>query len=312
MFYISEIFMGSDLRLMREDTHHGVGDVSSLHPIYKYDFIQNFLDQSSKIKSMPSEIILFPEFSDVFNEVDELAKCVFFPLLTIRLSGNPEIGDKKFHIVSIWDNGSHKKNYFNNYRPDVFWIKFDYINGKYSYNAPIDFPSIQYLKGSYEIAKNHFEKNIDFYLTSKSYIDFSETQDNRMGGIEIRKEFPDMNEFDSEYYFGRVISYLLTKERYKRFKVLNSKMTFSMRNYKGQTEEYVKENFNSFGNTDFLRFLEMPEHLKYVLEPNWGRFEDQVFIAAVDSGDFIISDSTLINLFYDKKLKQVVQQFEWD
>lgn len=260
---------------------------------------------------MEAEVRFFPSIDDIFDKPHELIKYVFLPLFSIRITDNQEISDKRFHAISIWDNGNYKKSYFNDYRQSIYWIKFDYDGDKYSYNAPIDFPSIEYLKDAYQFAEAHFYNNINFYLQPKSSKEYSLDEDGRKGGVEIRKKHPGMNVFDSEYYFQRIISYLLTKERWKKYKALNSKMTYDLYTFK-HPEEYLRENFNSIGKNDLGSLLNMPDSLKEKYKPSWGEYEDQIFLCHMDVGDFIFSDATLITLFYDKKQNQIVQQFEWD
>jgi hypothetical protein len=261
---------------------------------------------------MKTQIIFFPKFDDVFTETDELARYVFLPLISITITDNPELSGKKFHVVSLWDTGNYEESYFNDYRQEIHWMRFDHIDNKYSYPAPVNFPSIGFLKTAYKIAERHFNDNIDFYLRPKEWTEFNELRDRKNGGAKIREQLPDMPVFDSEYYFGRIISYLLTKERIKKYLALNSKLTYAYYGDEGKTKEEVRENFNREGKKDLVSFIQKPEELKERFSPEWGQYEDQEFICHIDVGDFIHSDATMITLFYDKKQKQAIQLFSWD
>lgn len=259
------------------------------------------------------ELIPYPKFEDVFVEsTDPNAKYVFQPLVTIKLKNHKKNKNKTFHIISIWDTGDYKKEYFGDFRTDVNEISFNIIGDKLEYKDKINFPKIEFLEEAYNIIVKDFEEQKDYYLSNLEYKLKSEKI--KRGRELILSKIPEFGSFESGYYFERITSILLSKYRYEKYGVVNPKFDdnsyyiYKVTNGKYSEENLKNINYNEVGKTDFIdNLLGKPEFIQNDESP-----ADSQFIGQLDEGDYISSSSTNTFLFYDEGNQKQIQIFQWD
>lgn len=266
----------------------------------------------SEEKSYSVDLIPYPEFEDVFTEeTDPKAKFVFLPLVTIKIRNHEQFNDKTFHLISLWDTGDYETEYFGDYRIDVNEIVFDLVGDKLGYKDKIDFPKIEFLEEAYTIISEDFEIQKEYYLSNLNYKGYKSKIER--GGNLILDRIPEFGKFESEYYFERVTSVLLSKYRFKNYGVINSCFddnSFFKYKFKGDysDEELEKIDFNKIGKIDFVdNLLLRPEFIQNDEFPS-----GTIFIGQTDEGDFISSSATNTFLFYNNEKEQQIQIFQWD
>jgi hypothetical protein len=259
------------------------------------------------------EIIPYPSFEDVFvKETNRLAKFVFLPLASIKIKNDETIGNRTLHLISIWDTGDYKKEYFGSYRTDVNEISFEIVGEKLNYKDPIQFPCIENLEKAYNIILEDFETQKDNYLNDLSY----DTQSSKMerGGKLILEQIPNFGNFEAKFYFERITSALLSNYRFQKYGVVNSLFNDNSV-YAHQISEgkYSSQNlkdfdFNQIGKVNLIdNLLLKPDFIQSDETP-----ENSVFIGQVYEWHYISSSSTNTYLFLDLKNNKQIQIFQWD
>lgn len=259
------------------------------------------------------ELIPYPNFEDVFvSEIDPKAKYVFLPLITIKVSNHSVIGTKTFHLISIWDTGNYKKEYFGNFRTDVNAISFNIVGDKLEYKDEIKFPKIEFLEEAYKIIVEDFKTQRDYYLENLEY----ESQSAKMDrGVKlILDKLPEFGDFESGYYFERITSALLSKYRFEKYGAVNSLFNDNaiyideITNGKYSEEQLKTMDFNKIGKINLVdNLLEQPE-----FEQNEEFPEKSLFIGQINEWHYISASSTNTYLFFDKTNNKEMQIFQWD
>ncbi len=260
-----------------------------------------------------AEIIPYPSFEDVFvQETNRLAKFVFLPLASIKIKNDEILGNRTLHLISIWDTGDYKKEYFGNYRTDVNKISFDLVDEKLKYGDPILFPCIENLEKAYNIILEDFETQKDNYLNDLEY-DTKSSKMNR-GKKLILEQISDFGDFEAEYYFERITSALLSKYRFQKFGVVNSLFddnsyyAFEISEGKYDDQNLKNFDFNQIGKINLIdNLLSKPDFIQSEEFP-----ENTVFIGQVDEWHYNSASSTINYLFLDIKNNKQVQIFQWD
>jgi hypothetical protein len=260
-----------------------------------------------------TEIVSFPDLKNVFDVYSGREKYVFLPLASVSFHDHRVLGNRSFHFISIWDTGSYKDDFFNDFRRESRIIKFKIVNNKYLYPVDPKFPSVEHLAQAYDIIEKNFNENLDYYLTPKSHVKFSiEDKTLRKGGELIDNSIGGFDRGDSGYYFKRITKYLYTKKKFELFGKINSSFTYP-ETFIGTTitrEEVISE-FHSYGKTkdeivnnlvDKPAWLQKPEEIIKEL--------DLIFIGSIDEYSFT-DGSAEIYLFWDKDHDEVYQFFQW-
>lgn len=271
------------------------------------------IDENNSINlNYEVELVPYPSYETVFdNRTNPLAKFVFLPLVSIKIKNHPLYQNNVFHVISIWDTGDYKKEYFGKYRTDVNQIHFDIIGDKLYYNDPINFPEINNLEKAYSIIMEDFELMKNKYLDDLNY-DNKTIKMNR-GKDLILSQIPNFGEFEAQHYFRRITSSQLAKYRYDKYGIVNPLFSendyyVSKWNTKNKEEKNDETNFNKKGlkklvenlmsNPRWVQSFEKPKHFK--------------FIGQVDVGDYIDFESTNIYLFVNKEINKQIMIFQWD
>ncbi|WP_172916141.1 hypothetical protein [Capnocytophaga canimorsus] len=247
------------------------------------EFINEFLNRREKEYQI--ELLPYPKFNNVFvPETNPLAKYCFLPLITIKIKNHNEIGDKVFHIISIWDTGDYNECHFGDYRIDVDEVQFDIVEEKLAYKDEIIFPNIQYLEEAYNIISQEFENNLQVYLNLKN-----EDRDVQMEkGINlILNKIPNFGNSEATFYFEMILSHLLGKYRYEKYRILNSNIS----------NMYDEKDFNEKGKTSFVdNLLLRPIFVQGDQTP-----PNSIFIGQIYENDYNYFNSSDVFLFFDKE-----------
>lgn len=258
-------------------------------------------------------IIPFPKFENVFNIFSGKEMQVFLPLVSIEFKNHNIFDNRIFHFISIWDNGSYNREFFNDYRKESRIIRFKLIKNKYLYPIEPIFPFIENLQTAYNITEKNFNDNLDYYLTPKSYTKFNYEDEVLNKGAElINNSISEFDKSDANYYFTRITKYLYAKKKYELFNNINSSFTYP-ETLIGltKTKEQVISEFHNYGKTkneiinnllDKPDWLQKPEEILDNL--------NLIFIGSIDEYTFT-EGSAEIYLFWDKENDYVYQFLQW-
>ncbi|WP_289659836.1 hypothetical protein [Flavobacterium panacagri] len=259
------------------------------------------------------KVVAFPDFDQTFNLINEREKFIFLPLASIQFNNHSEFENRHFHFISIWDTGTYENDFFNEFRKDIRCIKFKLEDQRYSYLGKPNFPFVDLLPNAYDLIENHFKEHLDYYLTPKSFREFSDENGffNKARQI-IISQLNGFDKSDAGYYFERIVQYLYVKKKYELFNKINSDFSYSeLFIGRTTTKEEVIASFVDEGKSDH-------EIINNLLEkPNWLQkpediFRDLnlIFIGSVSESDFT-NGSSEIFLFWDKENDEVYQLFQW-
>lgn len=244
---------------------------------------------SKEEKKYTTQITLFPDFEEVFIEgTDPLVKYCFLPFATLKITNHEEIGDKVFHFVSAWDTGDYEECQLGENYIDAGHFEFDMVNDKLTYKDEVKFPHIAYLKQAYEIIEKDFENNQSYYLEDVEHSKLEEKI--KRGSALILEKIPNFDPNYAEYYYKWIISYLVGKWRYKKYGVLNGKLTNSSE----------IENFNTSGRSED-DFIENILLLHDYIEAG------DLFIGNLYEAYYNTHATADINIFYDKEREKQIQ-----
>jgi len=249
------------------------------------------LTMDKELQLIENGIIPFPEISDVFIDDYENNQLCFLPLCSIDVSKIDPSKSGVFHFLNIWDSGDYNSKYFDIYR-NQYWIRFSVKDNKYEFNGSYSsFPKFKSLKKWRTEVLKDFEENREEYLKPKT---FSEYMDSG-----YKKKEEKRNTKGSEYslYYKMTLSYLITKENFKRTGKLIQSLYFT------NAFGYEERNFiDQIGGIARMPRYEMPvnklgQTLNYIGKVTGWYYNEH----GVDS----------IHLFYDREKKDAVQVFRF-
>ena len=234
----------------------------------------------------------FPEINDVFKTEKENLDLVFFPLCSINLKKVIPNRDEWIHFVDVWNNGEVDEAFFHEYRTrDI--IRFQLENSKYKYlGGEKNFPKYEFLKNWKKEAADEFENNRLAYLKVIDSADFQKSD------RKLKEDKRYQNEPDYSFYIDRVITYLVTKERFKK----NGKL-IALKSY---PKEYKVKQRNPItqigGKPNWLQRDQTP------IDENGYPF---TFIGEVTGFHYMKNGSGGIFLFLNEKSNEVVQVIQF-
>ena len=142
---------------------------------------------------------LFPKLEDVFVEVTDAHRVVFFPLLTIDLSSIKK-GEGELHFISYFRDG--EDDIISDVNFSYNFMRFKMVGNKYQFDG--DFNKIHLFEKSkewYKEAKEIYQEHREKYLSNSNFI---KEEDKR------RKEI----DFEYYYYIQGVLNYWVTRDKY--------------------------------------------------------------------------------------------------
>ena len=235
-------------------------------------------------------IKLFPNIDEVFENITEYHKAIFFPLLTVDLN---EIGkgNGKVHFITVYGNGDPEVEILGNEFGYNF-IKFKIVGDKYKFDG--DFNQIPQSENSikwYNEAEQIYAEHKEKYFTKT---EFSKLEDERRKKID----------FDYYFYIKGVINYWLTRDKYK------------------ETGKFIQGGAYSNGHSDHEREaykvmggIYNDEYGLEYLEPVLNELEISIdelnFIGSVTGYNYSELGEDEILLFIDKDRTQAFQYFNW-
>jgi len=135
---------------------------------------------------------LFPKLEDVFVEVTDAHRVVFFPLLTIDLKSINK-GEGELHFISYFRSGEDALISDVNFSYN--FMRFKMVGSKYQFNG--DFNKVYLFEKSkewYKEAKEIYQEHREKYLVNSNFV---KEEDKK------RKEI----DFDYYYYIKGILNY---------------------------------------------------------------------------------------------------------
>lgn len=235
-------------------------------------------------------IIVFPEINNVFNDNHEGNALCFWPLCSISLSSIDSAKSGYIHFVNIWDPGQYNAKYFDIYRSQ-YWIRLRLVDDKYEFNGSYNsFPKFKSLSKWRSEALEDFEANKEVYLNQRTVA--GQTNDYKMNIEKRRKRGSDYS-----LYYEMVLSYLITKENFKRTGKLVQSMHFTD-GFNYQELMFV----NQIGGIPQLPRYEIPVSRTG---------QSLHYIGSVTGWYYNVHGMDSIHLFYDREKKDAVQIFKF-
>jgi len=231
---------------------------------------------------------LFPKTEEVFTNVTEEHKVLFFPLLSVDLESINK-GKGKVHFVAYYRDG--EDDIIRDLNVGYNFIRFQIIgyqfNGDFN-NIYMFEKSVKWYYEAEEIYKEHKEK----YL-SGSDTAFLTEQDNRRMEID----------FEYYYYIKGVINYWVTRDKYLETKRFIQGSAYSYGNSNHEREAY--EDMSVY-DTEYV-----DEILEEVLDELKINFADLDYIGLVAGYNYLEFGADEMTLFMSKDKKEVLQYHNW-
>jgi len=238
------------------------------------------------------ELKCFDEIENVFHGSDVNYGLVFFPLCSINTKNVIPTRNEWIHFVDVWNNGDVDDRYFHQDRTRDL-IKFNLENSKYHYNGDITaFPKQSNLEEWCKESKKEFETNKEEYLMIPDRQSFLKSNRKRK---EVEREEID---FDYYLYVDQMISYFVTKERYKRKGQFLNQKAFP-KGYKVKS----KATINQIGGK--------PKWIQQDMTPIDIKGKPLTFIGDITGFNYMANGSDRIYLFLDETADEVVQIMQY-
>ncbi|MDA3616348.1 hypothetical protein [Polluticaenibacter yanchengensis] len=233
-------------------------------------------------------IKLFPNIDEVFENITEYHKAVFFPLLTIDLSEINK-GTGKVHFVSVFPSGQEEYD-FPEENTGYNYIKFKRVNDKYEFDGNIkEIPLLDKAVGWYKEAEKIYQEHKEKYFTKDKFI---KEEDDRRRKID----------FNYSYYIEGVTNYWVTKDKFL------------------ETEKFIQGSAYTYGNDNQER--RAYENMDTYDEYYWEYFQELLdelniekdiitFIGTVTGYNYSRLGEDEISLFINSETNEVLQYFNW-
>ena len=166
-------------------------------------------------------VVCFPDADQVFAEDAETLQLIFFPLCSVSAdlggSGHPPW----WHFVDRWNNGGADPEYFDRFS-NRDTLRFQLTPEGYRFEGdPSRFPSFAHLREWREEALAEFEAFAADYLP---------VSDHNTAATSPRRQRETARyavDYDYGLYTAKVVSYLITRERFRRTGQLQSRQSYS-------------------------------------------------------------------------------------
>ena len=238
------------------------------------------------------EVICFPPADRVFAENAETLQLVFFPLCSVRVAPEGSGPAHWYHFVDRWNNGTADPELFDRFSTRD-GLRFTVTEEGYQFEGePSRFPSFDRLKEWREEALAEFNENAEAYLP---VLDHAEAANSNLRQRETARYAVD---YDYGLYTSQVISYLITRERFRRTGELQSRSSYSK-----------KAVVPPFPPTDHLGGT--PQWEQHDVWPLGVSGNLMRYIGKVTGYHYLMHGSDAIFLFHDEAEKRVQQVFQY-
>ena len=243
-------------------------------------------------QSSESHLKCFNDIENVFHETDLKYNLIFFPMCSVNLNQIIPNRNEWVHFVDVWNNGDIEERYFHENRTRGL-IRFKLKDSKYFYKGnEIAFPKYDRLGEWNDEALKEFEKN------KLEYLEIGDRKDFLKSSRKMIEDEREKKDFDYYLYVDQMLTYLVTKERYKsKGKIYNQK-SFP-KGYKIKS----KEKINQIGGK--------PQWIQRDMTPTSKEGKPLTFIGDVTGFNYMANGTDKLYLFLDEDNGDIVQIMQY-
>lgn len=220
---------------------------------------------------------LFPTFDEVFYQIDDIYKMLFFPLLTVDLNTLNK-GNGKVHFVSVFGNGNPNLSFHDKHLFDFDNIRFDWNGERYHFQGDLstieDFDNIP---SWYDEAVQEYAQFKDEYCRLKNW------EEAKLSNFRIQAEKRQKKSFNYFYYINSMINYWVTRDKY-----LEMGCFIQGSAYLESSSDHEREIIQELDNNATSNY-----------------------IGCIGGYNYVDSGEDAIHLFIDRENNQVYEQFDW-